>query len=248
MAPKTMGQVDEDWIAGCIVRHTQLTWSVVSTCRSFDSKSVLMFWQVLMNTSLSCRFPEECKAKPVLSLVVDARVLELGEVFKELKVDDVHIFAGGKFNRSNIRIFRPKHASDEDRLETIFHLYIKKEANIYGEDIDSTVDIDQNWLANAAKLKRGNRSHGIIGFWKSAEHGAMMPWSGHPQVLVDAVADAVAKINAITTSTKIEEAHDKFTEEFNKQRRQAMHQARERLAQSKQDSARKRRISAADAA
>ena len=128
-----------------------------------------------MNTSLSCRLPEECKATQVLSLVVGARVLELGEVFKELKVDYVHILQGGKANWSKIGILRPKHAADEDRLESTFHLYIKKGANIYAEEIDSSFHLDQDWLAKAAKFKRGSRSHSIIGFWKSVEHGAIMP-------------------------------------------------------------------------
>ena len=50
-SPVNFGKVDEDYIAGCIVKHTQLSWQMVSKCRAFDSQFVRKFWQVLMNAA-----------------------------------------------------------------------------------------------------------------------------------------------------------------------------------------------------
>ena len=85
-SPGTMGKVDEEWVAGYIVKTTKLTWGDVSKCRAFDSKFGYKFWLVLTNSIAGCKLPEECKAKPVMARIADSRVHGLGNVFAQLNV------------------------------------------------------------------------------------------------------------------------------------------------------------------
>ena len=104
-SPVNFGKVDEDYIAVCIVKHTQLSWQMVSKCRAFDSQFVRKFWQVLMNAALNFQLPPEAKAKPVMSLLVDMRVKELGNKFATLTMNDKCILPTGKANWGLIGVF-----------------------------------------------------------------------------------------------------------------------------------------------
>ena len=98
VAPTTLGKVDEDWIAGIIIKHTALDWAAVSKCRAFDSKFPSKFFQLLMNAASSTKLPAECKSKPVLAITVESRVKEYDNVFIDLKMDDKNVMKSGKVN------------------------------------------------------------------------------------------------------------------------------------------------------
>ena len=128
-------------------------------------------------------------------------------------MDEVNACSSGKVNWGKIGVFRPKIREGTKVVESITHLYTGKLADIYAEGIDDSFDIEQNWQAKAAEFKRGTRKHSFLGFWAKNHHAVMLPWQGNSDGLCDLVSAAQTKIHAATTSTKVEEAHDKLMEE-----------------------------------
>ena len=70
-----------------------------------------------------------------MSLVVESRIGQLGNVLKDLTMDDELVKVSGRVNYATLGIYRPKRRLVGDSLMHVKHLYSGKEINIEDKDI-----------------------------------------------------------------------------------------------------------------
>jgi len=251
VAPETLGKVDEEFIAEMVVKHTKLAVANVSKCRAFDPKFCSRMWQLMWNALLGLKLPAECIAKPVLRGLVAKRLNDLGNVFKDLKVDGVHVLESGKVNWGKIGIFRAtvragSKETDDTIITSLKHVYSATAVDVSEEGITEDFDFDFNWSVKQAIFVRNSRKHAIWEFFKTPEQKkAIAPWSGNPKALQDA-ARAIKDDLARSTTSSVEVTRSDLLKDTTEKRSQAISAAKAKLAQAREENAKKRRISVAD--
>ena len=247
--PTTMGKLvsnEEDWCAGVLKKHTQLTWDQISKCRSFDRQLISKMWQILNHTSLSLKLPIECQAKPVMAIVVDQRVRFLESPLQNVTMDDVNILSSGKVNYARIGIYRAKGRIAETTVKHVTHVYSKLTVNIEEEGIKTDFDLEHNWSTTKAMFKKASRTHSIYGMFTKEQREAMQPWGSKSEQFMEMVAAALKKIHDVTSGVKVEEDHEALVKASKEAKVQAMGDARKRLSDNKAARASKRKITVGD--
>ena len=247
IAPATMGKVDEEFVAGFLLKHTKLTVGDVSKCRAFDNKFSQQIWLLLMNSMGGVKLPPECKSKPVLAGIGDDRVKALGCPLASLSVDGKDILANGKVNWGRIGIYRAT-MNDSKIMCKLSHLYSNVSVDIEGENITEDFTFDNNWNPRQAQLVRGSRKHDMWDFFSPEDKKTMAPWCGRVDELTDMARLVVDRIRQASSKGTVEVARADILKDTQAKRSQAMVAARgKKLQLSKGASSKGRRISVGEA-
>lgn len=241
VVPCSMGKVDDEWIAGYLVKATKLSWGDLSQCRAFDPKFAQKFWLLIMNSMAGTKLPLECARKPVLASMADLRIKELGDVFADLSKETPGVMKDGKVNWGRVGFFQAT-VNAENIIADITHVYSKQTVDISAENITSDFSFDNNWNPRAAVLSKGSRKHTIMDFFSKEQQAKMQPWSGSCRPLADSARAVAGKIDEAASSGQVKINREELMQGTHDKRVAAMAAAKDKLMLAKQETAKKRRM------
>ena len=234
-----MQRIDEEFCAGLILEVTQLSIGELSMLKSIDTKFVRKSFLVLMCSLASCKVPDECISKPLLTKVLKQRVSHLGNLFATNQLSDVA--CKGRINWYHVGLYRVEFASDYATVSKVCWLYDDSiKADVSDEGITHDFDVDMAWSPRCSAFVYKSRRHEIWNMFTKGQQKAMQMWNGQPEQLKTAVKITIEEMAEVAPKTT-EVAMSDLRKDTQEKRNKAVEEARNRLKDSKAEAATKRR-------
>jgi len=243
----TMNKVCETFMATEICARTGLTGTELSTAMALDPKFVRYFFYVMCNTSAATKLPSACIQKPVLRKLIAERVEKLGSSFHYL--DRATLFSAGKINwgKCGYYSFQMKAGTNTVQYISFVHDKDVKTPDISEEGITSDFSIEHGWSIKLATFTKGSRNHSVSQLFSEEQRKKLVGWTGAEKGVTTAVDGIVAHFATAAGAPQVEISKAVLSEETNKKRTEAMNAARLKLAETKSATAKKRKVSIAEA-
>jgi len=242
-----MHKLDDTFMAAMICQHTKLTGPCLSALKALDSKFVCKFFFVMLNTSAAVKLPNACLSKPVVRKLVAKRVAVVAGAFSNL--NKAQCITNGKVNWGNAGFFKLQLVEGTNTVSHVmfrFNPEIKTE-DISAEGITSDFSLEKGWNIRMAELIKGSRRHGVFDLVTEEKRKFLVGWQGSEKEVNTMVEQIVVELAVQAGTPEIEVSKAQLNEATSKKRTDAMQAARAKLASTKSETVKKRRVNIAEA-
>lgn len=244
------GKIDETWLASFVASQLGIQVVAIGKAKVTNDRVVRELAQALTNIGPMATVPELCRSKVVMARTLEARIQQVGDraaIFKEsglIKPGGVLDWLGGVYGL----VFDTKGA-----LVEVLHRPTATKAPFVSEvTVDASWTIVANYDDASARLEKGKTMYRLRDqFTKKQGPFAEPAWTGKAPKFQETAAAEDEKIKEACrheSPAAKEQVRQAFVTPLKEKQATQTMRAREKLAERKEESAKRRRVSLAPVA